>query len=143
MGSRSPTLHSSMQDTRPLELHEPAAPVPWLRRWWRRQSPGRQDRYAILAPLAAVLLFLAAIISAFWYLRLEEMDREQEAVRRGVESAQQRLRRRLLERQEQLMRIARDVSNKDVDPEEFVGRSEALVNQENGRAAGRGRGEIS
>jgi PAS domain S-box-containing protein len=118
-----------MQDTRPFELHGPAPKVPWLRRWWRRQSPGRQDRYAMLAPLAAVLLFLAAIISAFWYLRLEEMDREQEAVRRDVEYAQQRLRLRLLERQEQLMRIARDVSNKDVDPEEFVGRAEALVNQ--------------
>jgi hypothetical protein len=41
---------------------------------------GAQDRYAMLAPLAAVLLFLAAIVSAFWYLRLEEIDREQEAV---------------------------------------------------------------
>ncbi|MBK0393205.1 PAS domain-containing sensor histidine kinase [Ramlibacter algicola] len=114
----------------PHDVHPPVVPpVPWLRRWWRRQSPGRQDRFAMLAPLAAVLLFLAAIVSAFWYLRLEEMDREQEAVRRDVEYAQQRLRLRLLERQEQLMRIARDVSNKDVDPEEFVGRAEALVTQ--------------
>ena len=64
----------------------------------------------MLAPLAAVLLFLAAIISAFGYLRLEEMDREQEAVRRDVEYAQQRMRLRLLERQEQLMRTARDCS---------------------------------
>ena len=79
----------------------------------------------MLAPLAAVLLFLAAIVSAFWYLRLEEMDREQEAVRRDVEYAQQRLRLRLLERQEQLMRIARDISNKEVDAEEFVGRAES------------------
>jgi len=44
--------------------------------------------------LAAVLLFLAAIISAFGYLRLEEMDREQEAVKRDVEYAQQRVRLR-------------------------------------------------
>ena len=58
----------------------------------------------MLAPLAAVLLFLAAIVSAFWYLRLEEIDREQEAVKRDVEYAQQRVRLRLLERQEQLMR---------------------------------------
>ena len=121
-----------MQDSVQPDSHygpTPVPPVPWLRRWWRRQSPGRQDRFAMLAPLAAVLLFLAAIVSAFWYLRLEEMDREQEAVRRDVEYAQQRLRLRLLERQEQLMRIARDVSNKDVDPEEFVGRAEALVTQ--------------
>jgi PAS domain S-box-containing protein len=108
---------------------EPAPPVPWVRRWWRRQTPGRQDRFAMLAPLAAVLLFLAAIVSAFWYLRLEEMDREQEAVKRDVEYAQQRVRLRLLERQEQLMRIARDISNKEVDPEEFMGRAESMVIQ--------------
>ena len=83
----------------------------------------------MLAPLAAVLLFLAAIIAAFSYLRFEEIDREQEAVKRDVEYAQQRLRLRLLERQEQLMRLARDVSNKEIDPEEFVGQAESLVSQ--------------
>ncbi|MDP3136904.1 MAG: PAS domain-containing sensor histidine kinase [Burkholderiaceae bacterium] len=105
------------------------SPLNWWRKWWRRQSPVRQDRFAMLAPLAAVLLFLAAIITAFWYLRLEEMDREQEAVKRDVEYAQQRLRLRLLERQEQLMRIARDVSNQEIDPDEFRGRAESMVNQ--------------
>jgi uncharacterized protein YxeA len=83
----------------------------------------------MLAPLAAVLLFLAAIISAFWYLRLEEVDREQEAVKRDVEYAQQRVRLRLLERQEQLMRVARDASNREIDLDEFMGRAESLVSQ--------------
>ena len=83
----------------------------------------------MIAPLAAVLLFLAAIVSAFWYLRLEETDREQEAVRRDVEYAQQRLRLRLLERQEQLMRLAHDIANKEVDAEEFISQSESLVSQ--------------
>ena len=58
-----------------------------LGRWWRRQSPARQDRLATLAPLASVLLFLAAIISAFWYLRNEEIEREAEAVKRDTEIA--------------------------------------------------------
>ena len=79
----------------------------------------------MLAPLAAVLLFLAAIVSAFWYLRLEEIDREQEAVKRDVEYAQQRVRLRLLERQEQLMRIARDISNRRSTPTEFTSRAES------------------
>jgi hypothetical protein len=83
----------------------------------------------MLAPLAAVLLFLAAIVAAFGYLRLEEVEREQEAVKRDLEYAQQRLRLRLLERQEQLMRLARDISNKEMDPEEFMARAEALVEQ--------------
>ena len=76
-----------------------------------------------------MLLFLAAIIAAFAYLRLEEIEREHEAVQRDVEYTQQRLRLRLLERQEQLMRIARDISNQEVDADEFHLRAEALVNQ--------------
>ena len=55
-----------------------------------------------MAPLVSVVLFLAAILASFAYLRLEEIDREREAVKRDVEYTQQRL--RLLERQEQLMR---------------------------------------
>src|SRR4051794_5714880 len=106
-----------------------ASPLSWWRRWWRRQTPVLQDAVAMLAPLAAVLLFLAAIVAAFWYLRAEELEREQESVKRDVEYAQQRVRLRLLERQEQLMRIARDISNKEVDRDEFVGRSEAMIAQ--------------
>lgn len=118
-----------MQDPPTSELL-PEGPIPdWWRHWWRRQTPTRQDRYAMLAPLAAVLLFLAAIVAAFGYLRLEEMEREQEAVRRDVEYAQQRMRLRLLERQEQLMRMARDISNKEVDAEEFVVRAESMTAQ--------------
>ena len=83
----------------------------------------------MLGPLLAVILFLAAVIAAFGYLRIEEIDREQQALKRDVEYAQQRLRLRLLERQEQLMRIGRDVSNKEIDAEEFVAQAETLVNQ--------------
>ena len=88
-----------------------------------------QDAVAMLAPLAAVVLFLAAIVSAFWYLRAEEVEREQESVRRDVEYAQQRVRLRLLERQEQLMRLARDASNREIDSAEFHSRAESLVSQ--------------
>ena len=97
--------------------------------WWRKQSPTRQDRFANLAPVAAVVLFMAAIASAFWYLRGEEIEREQEAVRRDVEYAQQRLRLRLLERQEQVMRLARDISNQELRKDQFIVRAEALVQQ--------------
>jgi PAS domain S-box-containing protein len=99
------------------------------RHWWRQQSPTHQDRFAMLAPVAAVLLFLLIIALSFWYLRLEEVDREREAVKRDLEYAQQRLRLRLLERQEQLMRLARDISNKEVEPEAFRVRAESLVSQ--------------
>ena len=114
----------SNADAAPVTL-----PLAWWRRWWRRQSAARQDRFITLGPLLAVMLFLAAVVAAFGYLRLEEIDREQQALTRDVEYAQQRLRLRLLERQEQLMRIARDVSNKEINPDEFVLQAEALVNQ--------------
>ena len=102
-------------------------PASWWRRWWKKQSAAKQDRFASLAPIASVVLFFSAIVISFWYLRIEEIDREQEAVRRDVEYSQQRLRLRLLERQEQVMRLARDISNNDVDIKEFGRRAEAFV----------------
>ncbi|WP_343590422.1 PAS domain S-box protein [Paracidovorax wautersii] len=104
-------------------------PVRYWRRWWRSLSPTRQDRFAAVAPLAAVMMFLAAIVAAFWYLRMEEVEREKEALRRDVEYSQQRVRLRLLERQEQIMRIARDISNHDLDRADFNSRAEALISQ--------------
>jgi PAS domain S-box-containing protein len=106
-----------------------SVPMAWWRRWWRTQSPSRQDRFFMLGPLLAVVLFLAAVIAAFGYLRLEETDREQQALKRDVEYAQQRLRLRLLERQEQLMRMTRDISNKEIDAAEFSAQAEGLINQ--------------
>ena len=109
--------------------NSPLAEVVWWKRWWRRLPPSRQDRFATLGPLLAVLLFLSAIVVAITYLRYEELEREQEAVTRDVEYAQQRLRLRLLERQEQLMRLAREVGNKEIESEEFEFQVESLVSQ--------------
>ena len=103
--------------------------VNWWRTWWRRQPANKQDRFAVMAPVAAVLLFLAAIIAAFSYLRLEEMEREHEALKRDVEYAQQQIRLRLLERQDQLVRLSRETANGEVDTEEFMARAESLIDQ--------------
>ena len=83
----------------------------------------------MLAPLAAVMLFFVAIVAVLGYLRIEEIDREQEAVQRDVEYTQQRLRLRLLERQEQFMRVAREVSNGELDATEFKARTVSMLNQ--------------
>ena len=100
-----------------------------LRRWWREQSPTRQDRYAMLAPLVAVLFFFAAIVVAFGYLRIEEMEREQEAVRRDVEYAQQRMRLRLLERQEELAHLAQQLAANEDGAAQFRTKANALLAQ--------------
>jgi len=111
------------------DTHAAPPSTRWWKRWWRKLPPSRQDRFATLAPLLSVLLFLSAIVVAITYLRFEELEREQEAVTRDVEYAQQRLRLRLLERQEQLMRLAREVDNKEIAHEEFEFQVESLISQ--------------
>lgn len=97
--------------------------------WWFRQSPSRQDRLATLGPLISVLLFLAAIISAFWYLRNEEIERETESVKRDTEISQQQIRLRLIENQEQLVRIAREVVTRQIDAHEFSAQAQAFARE--------------
>lgn len=107
----------------------PTLPRRLFGRWWRRQSPAQQDRFATLGPLVSVLLFLAAIISAFWYLRNEEFEREQESVKRDTEIAQQQIRLRLIENQEQLVRIAREVVTRAIDQDEFLGQAASFTRE--------------
>ncbi len=98
-------------------------------RWWRSQTPARQDRFATLGPLLSVLLFLAAIISAFWYLRNEEIERETESVKRDTEITQQQIGLRLIQNQEALMRMARELVTKDIDIDEFGGQATAFARE--------------
>src|ERR1700712_88768 len=98
-------------------------------RWWRRQSAARQDRFATLGPLVSVVLFLAAIILAFWYLRNEEFEREQESVKRDTEIAQTQIRLRLIENQEQLVRIAREIVTRAIDHDQFLSQAAGLTRE--------------
>ena len=98
-------------------------------RWWRAQSPSRQDRFATLGPLLSVLLFLAAITSAFWYLRNEEAEREAESVKRDIEITQQQLGLRLIQNQEALIRMARELVSRDIDTDEFAGQAQAFMRE--------------
>lgn len=96
-------------------------------RWWRRQSPALQDRYATLAPLVSVLLFLAAIILSFWYLRNEELARVSDAVQRNTEVAQQHIRLRLIDNEEQLGRIAKELVVQQPDRNQFLRSAADLI----------------
>ncbi len=102
----------------------PPTPTAWFRRhfgqWWGERSAEQQDRFATLGPLVSVLLFLVAIVLSFWYLRNEEFEREQESVKRDTEIAQQQIRLRLIENQEQLVRIAREVVTRSMSPADFT-----------------------
>ena len=91
------------------------------------QSPARQDRLATLAPLASVLLFLAAIALAYWTLRHEELTREIESVRRDAEITQQQIGLRLSDNQEQLVRLAREFVTQEIDAAAFGAQASALA----------------
>ena len=101
------------------------------RKWWGTQTPSRQDRFAFLAPLMAVLVFMVAITSVFWYLKYEEIDREQEIVRRDVEYAQQRVRLRLLDKQEELMRLSKDLTFQRLGTKSFISIAQKIVDKIN------------
>ena len=112
----------------PAPYRPPSVQRRLLGRWWRRQSPSRQDRFATLGPLLSVLLFLAAIISAFWYLRNEELERETDSIKRDTEIAQQQIRLRLIENQEQLVRMAREFVTRELVAGDFTSQASAFVN---------------
>ena len=101
----------------------------WLGRWWFHQPASRQDRYITIAPLASVLLFLAAIIAAFWYLRNEEAERSRESLRRDTEVVQQHLRLQLIENQEQLVRVANELARTGSDARRFHDQAAAFMRE--------------
>ena len=100
-----------------------------LGRWWGHQPAARQDRFVTLAPLASVLLFLAAIISAFWYLRNEEVERETESLKRDTEIVQQQMRLHLIENQEHLVRMASELMKREMDVDDFVGQAQDFLRE--------------
>lgn len=112
----------------PPLLHLPTQ-LQRIRAWWHRQTPQRQDRLAMLAPVGAVLLFLMSVVAALVFFHIDETAQEQQAVRRGVEYAQQNLRLRLREHQEQLVRIAREMAGKELSAEGFNTRTFHLIQQ--------------
>ncbi len=116
--ANAPALNSAWQRSRRL-----------FGRWWTHQPAARQDRFVTLAPLVSVTLFLAAIISAFWYLRNEEVERETESLKRDTEIVQQQLRLHLIENQEQLVRMASELVRRETDIDDFIGQTEAFMRE--------------
>ena len=100
---------------------------PEWRAWWRKQSPVRQDRYAMIAPVATVMLFLTVVFFTIGYLRVEEADRERESIKRDADYTQGQLRERLQDRKEQVLQVAKSIGHGLVDQAEFLNQSETLV----------------
>jgi PAS domain S-box-containing protein len=128
-GPDNPTMPANLRDSTLVPNALGMRSRRFFGRWWRRQSPARQDRFATLGPLLSVLLFLAAIVASFWYLRNEEIERETESVRRDTEITQQQVGLRLIQNQEALIRMARDFATRTVDDDDFVAQAHALMRE--------------
>jgi hypothetical protein len=82
---------------------------------------------ATLGPLVSVLLFLLAIVAAFWTLRNEEIERATDSVRRDTELAQQQIRQQLSVDQELLVRLSRDIATHDLPANGFEAQADSFV----------------
>ncbi len=80
-----------------------------------------------MAPLVSVLLFLAAIVAAFWYLRYEEQQREVQSVLRDAEIVQQQLRLQLSDTEQAVLRLARDLSGRAAGSQSQLDQAAELV----------------
>jgi PAS domain S-box-containing protein len=98
-------------------------PKGW-RAWWRAL---RRERIGLLSPLLSVLLFFGAIVAVFYFLQAQERVRERETLRRDAQWAQQRIRLQAVEAQEQLLRLAREVSLREVDVDDFMGLGDGFL----------------
>jgi PAS domain S-box-containing protein len=97
------------------------------RTWWRKQSPVRQDRYAMIAPIVTVMLFLTVVFLTIGYLRLEEANRERDSMKRDRDYSHVQLRERLQDRKEQVLQVAKNIGRGLVDTPEFLNQAETLV----------------
>ena len=79
-----------------------------------------------LFPVLAVLLFAMAVVAAISYLRMEEMQAEQQSVQRDGEHSRQRVNLRLAERQEQLQKFGRELQPELASPAAFADRVSLL-----------------
>lgn len=123
--SCAPTL-----ETMKLRLLSLVVQWGWLRRlqaWWRRQSPVRQDRYAVIAPVATVVLFVAVVALLMSYLRMEESDREQASIQRDLDYTRNQLKEHLEDRKDQLRQLAQKISLNGLRTTEFLAKAKALA----------------
>ncbi len=89
----------------------------------RRQAAGRfaaLARWYWLAPLFAIVLFIAVMLAVFYTLRYDEIDREHQALYRDVEVTQQAIRARLASSQDELVLMAHDFDSHRAEDRAFV-----------------------
>ena len=97
----------------------------FVRRVERRLSS--LARWYWLAPLFAIVLFIAVMLAVFYTLRYDELDRQHQALYRDAEVTQQAIRARLLSTQEEMLLMARDFDSHRSADRNFVGDARSML----------------
>lgn len=88
----------------------PLASPKRLYMWWKNISTQRQDRIIHFSTLLAVLLFVLATAVIIVYLRLQEVNAEQQALERDAKYARQQLSVRMNQQFDTLQHAARGIA---------------------------------
>ncbi|MGA2550493.1 MAG: PAS domain S-box protein [Burkholderiaceae bacterium] len=100
-------LHDAENATLPLDIVAVTRRAAVSQRWYW------------LAPLLAMILFVGVMVTLFWALRRDEIDRQQQGLYRDVEWAQQVMRLRMQNNQDELIALAREAAQGDLDAARF------------------------
>lgn len=79
--------------------------------WWKNQTSSQKDRWTVFGTVTPILVFLFAVSLAIGYLRFEEYERDQESLLHDSNYAQQYLRLRILDKQDQLQKLSLNLSS--------------------------------
>lgn len=94
-------------------------PRRYWKTWWRRLSVPWQDRLVSVLSLIGVVLFISAVLMSISFLRMDAQKAQMQAVLRDGDHLAQRINTYVVERQEQLMRLARALESENTSAREF------------------------
>ncbi len=103
-----------------------------MRTWDRAQRQAARHfaalaRWYWLAPLFAIVLFIAVMLAVFFALHQEELDRQQQSLFRDAEAAQQAIRARLQTNQDEMILLSHEFYAQKDEEKGFIASARAVM----------------
>ncbi len=106
----------------------------FARAWYgvQRQAARRfaaLARWYWLAPLFAIVLFIAVMLAVFYALHQDELDRQHQVLFRDAEAAQQAIRARLQTNQDEMILLSHEFSAQKDEEKNFIASARAVMRE--------------
>ena len=117
-------------------LRRDDAPHGRFARGWHRLERELARRFAALArwywlaPLFAIVLFIAVMLAVFYALRQDEVDRQHQVLYRDAEVAQQAIRARLQTNQDAMILLSHEFYAQGDDEKSFIASARAIMREQ-------------